>query len=199
MCVVSIGKLPDGQIFRPFESSIRITMNKISDRFTFRPARTGDFDELQRIERSAGQLFRTFGMDEIADHEPTSIADFEDGRAAGLLWIAASSERVVGFALADTIDGNLHLDELAVDPRFARQGLGSALVETVCHAARAHACSWVTLRTFAEVPWNGPFYTKLGFRELPEHDVTPSLRQLASRETAAGLDVSPRIFMRRKP
>ena len=78
-------------------------------------------------------------------HHHGFIADFEDGRTAGLLWIAASGERVVGFALAVTIDGNRHLDELA------------------------------------------------------DSDVTPSLRQLASRETAAGLDVSPRIFMRRKP
>jgi hypothetical protein len=47
-----------------------------------------------------------------------------------------------------------------------RRGLGGALVSTVCTWARAQGCPTVTLTTFRDVPWNGPFYQELGFSEL---------------------------------
>lgn len=174
-------------------------MDIAQDQFTIRTARADELDRLRQVEHSAGQLFRTVGMGAIADHQPTTIEDLAAARVSGLLWVGAPDHDLVGFALADEIDGNLHLDELAVDPGFARQGLGSALVETVCAEAKVRGCPWVTLRTFADIPWNGPFYLKLGFRECPDSAVTPSLWRLISEEPAKGLNVSPRIFMRREP
>ena len=153
--------------------------------------------ELLELVNIRARLDRIVEM--IADHQPTTIEDLAAARVSGLLWVGAPDHDLVGFALADEIDGNLHLDELAVDPGFARQGLGSALVETVCAEAKVRGCPWVTLRTFADIPWNGPFYLKLGFRECPDSAVTPSLWRLISEEPAKGLNVSPRIFMRREP
>ena len=101
--------------------------------------------------------------------------------------------------IADQIGSNLHLDELAVRPDCMRQGLGRALVELGCTEARKRECAGVTLRTFAEVPWNGPFYQKLGFRELPHNEVPSALWEFIGDEEARGLNISRRIFMHRKP
>jgi GNAT superfamily N-acetyltransferase len=59
-----------------------------------------------------------------------------------------------------------HLEQLAVHPDHGRRGIGTALVEAVCAEAAARGFDRVTLRTFADIAWNGPFYARLGFTEL---------------------------------
>ena len=174
-------------------------VKRVSDLFAIRTAHKHELSQLPDIERAAGQLFRTIGMGDIADHEPTLLGDLEKACAEGLLWVGAFGDRLAGFALANLVDGNLHLDEIAVDPDFSRRGLGTALVETVCDDGGARSCPWVTLRTFVDVPWNAPFYLRLGFSEIPNADLTPSLNALVSGEADRGLYPNRRVFMRRWP
>jgi hypothetical protein len=54
----------------------------------------------------------------------------------------------------------------------------------------------VTLSTFRDVPWNGPFYRKHGFRDLQPSEWTPSLRAIRKHEAEHGLRVDARVFMR---
>jgi GNAT superfamily N-acetyltransferase len=77
-----------------------------------------------------------------------------------------------------------------------RQGIGSALVERACEWARAHDYPAITLTTYADVPWNGPYYAKRGFMEVA--DPSPGLRAVRDQERGVGLDaVGRRIVMRR--
>jgi GNAT superfamily N-acetyltransferase len=89
----------------------------------------------------------------------------------------------VAFAYADRLDSHLHLHQIAVHPAHARQGIGSALIAAVI--TRADGVG-ITLTTFRDVPWNGPWYAKLGFSELAEPG--PELAALVAEERAAGLD-----------
>lgn len=54
------------------------------------------------------------------------------------------------------------------------------------------------LTTFAEVPWNGPYYARLGFEVLPAERLTEGLRAIRATEAAKGLDAWPRVVMRRR-
>ena len=47
------------------------------------------------------------------------------------------------------------------------------------------------------MPWNGPYYERLGFRYLTTDEETPGLRAIRARERALGLEVWPRVSMRR--
>jgi hypothetical protein len=47
------------------------------------------------------------------------------------------------------------------------------------------------------VPWNAPYYARLGFRILDDTAVTPGLRAIRRREAEIGLDRWPRVCMRR--
>jgi GNAT superfamily N-acetyltransferase len=76
-------------------------------------------------------------------------------------------EEIVGFALCSDRGDDLYLDQLSVLPRHGRRGLGSRLVRRCLQEAEARAFKRVSLSTFRKVPWNGPFYRKLGFREVP--------------------------------
>lgn len=114
------------------------------------------------IERAADELFREyFGelpWDEDADHPAP-----DHGYAERLLE-ATSDGEVVGFARLIEAGEFVHLEQLSVRPDRGRRGIGGGLVAAVLAEARECGARAVTLRTFAAVPWNAPFYEDAGFR-----------------------------------
>ncbi|MFF6947745.1 GNAT family N-acetyltransferase [Streptomyces iakyrus] len=162
-----------------------------------RPATPAELPVLQDIERAAGAPFRDLGMPEIADDEPPALDVLEHYRRAGRCWVAAGPEdRPVAYLLAEPVDGALHIEQVSVHPRAARRGVGRALLAHAADRAREEELTSLTLTTFTDVPWNGPYYERLGFRPLPEEDLTPGLRAIRATEAAHGLDRWPRVCMR---
>lgn len=102
-----------------------------------------------------------------------------------------------GFVQLGECDGMACIGALAVIPGEMRKGAGTALLEAACTWARAAGYRAITLTTFAEVPWNAPFYASRGFTVVEE--LTPGLVELRDWERAAGLDsLGPRVAMRRE-
>lgn len=160
-----------------------------------RPGHAEELAVCQDIERAAGEVFRAWDMDAIADDEPLPLADLELFRAAGGLWVAeAGAGQLAGYLLAAPVDGRTHIEQVSVRPGHARRGVGRALID---HAAEAWGGAAQTLTTFAEVPWNAPYYRRLGFQDLAEDQLTPGLRHIRSQERALGLDRWPRLCMLR--
>jgi predicted GNAT superfamily acetyltransferase len=95
------------------------------------------------------------------------------------------------------MDGEGHLDQVSVLERAGGLGIGSALVDVVLDWSAAAGHPAVTLTTYRDVPWNGPWYARLGFVEVPEESLTPGLRATLERERALGLEPPARIAMRR--
>ena len=54
----------------------------------------------------------------------------------------------------------------------------------------------MTLTTFRTIPWNCPFYERLGFRTLDEADLSPRLLAVLDEEDAHGLPRDTRCAMR---
>jgi ribosomal protein S18 acetylase RimI-like enzyme len=166
-----------------------------------RDARFGELPALQEIERAAGVLFREVGMPEIADDEPLSIEVLSGYVAAGRAWVAVEPDRSraapVGYLIADLLDGNVHVEQVSVDPRFSRRGAGRLLIDrAVAHAEEIGAPA-LTLTTFADVEWNAPYYRRCGFEVMGDAEIMPELRAVRAHEVAAGLDRWPRVCMRR--
>ena len=55
----------------------------------------------------------------------------------------------------------------------------------------------MALSTFRDVPWNGPFYRRHGFRELARKEMAAWMLDLEHIQ-AQSLDVTKRCFMVRK-
>ncbi|MCM3302836.1 GNAT family N-acetyltransferase [Streptomyces pseudogriseolus] len=162
-----------------------------------RPAAPGELPALQDVERAAGAPFRDLGMAEIADDDPPSVDELERYRAAGRCWVAANERgRPVAYVTAEPVDGALHVEQVSVHPRAARRGVGRALLAHAAEHAREQGLTALTLTTFADVPWNAPYYARLGFRTLTEPDLTPGLRRIRAEEAAHGLDRWPRVCLR---
>ena len=72
----------------------------------------------------------------------------------------------VGFIVVDPIDGRVHVEQVSVHPDHARWGIGGMLINHVGRWAAGPGIDALTLATFRGVPWNGPYYARLGFREM---------------------------------
>lgn len=162
-----------------------------------RVPRRDELERLRAIEVAAGALFAGIGMDDIAAHEPASTDELDRYRIDGRAFCCEVDGVVAGYALVDVVDGAGHLEQLSVDPAFGRRGLGRALVEHVCAWARRSGFDSVTLTTFRDVPWNAPYYARLGFVVLEADGLGPELRRLVAEEAAHGLDPAARVCMHR--
>jgi GNAT superfamily N-acetyltransferase len=138
-------------------------------------------------------------MPEVAEYDPwpLPLPDLEHSRAAGLLWvIPGDAGGPVAFLMGSQVDDCLHVEQLSVDMGSARRGLGRTLLEHAARRAAADGRPALTLTTFEHVPWNAPYYARLGFRILDDAEVTPGLRAIRRREAEIGLDRWPRVCMR---
>jgi GNAT superfamily N-acetyltransferase len=167
--------------------------------YHIRLARNDDLIALPDVERAANALFADYDLAEQLSDILTPIEALREGVKADRLWVATDElNRPVGFALASVVGDNAHLDELDVHPAHGRRGLGAALVETVCDWARASGYRAITLTTLRHIPWNAPWYLRMGFRVLEENELSPALRDLLQEEIQRGLPADQRVAMRRE-
>jgi len=167
-----------------------------------RPMSVGDIAAVQVVARAAGEMFRDSPEPRIAacaDHDPLPAEVLGGFVDAARGWVATVDGSVVGYLVAEVVDGCAHVEELSVDPARGRRGLGSQLLEVVCSWAREGGLSAVTLTTFRDVPWNRPFYERRGFRVLADAELSGGLRDLVRHEADAyGLPAELRVVMRRE-
>lgn len=164
--------------------------------FSITPARDSDLERLSEIERRAAALFETLDFGFPLPIGVHSQADLRAGHEAGLLWVARDEAGLrAGFALAGLVDGRLHLEEVDVLPEFGRRGIGAALVRKTIEEARVRGLGAVTLCTYRDVPWNAPFYRRLGFRPLRTREIGPKLLRLMAFEARQGFPPALRVAM----
>jgi GNAT superfamily N-acetyltransferase len=162
-----------------------------------RPPAPGELERLREIEVAAGEAFRTVGLGDIADHDPATTAELEAYRLGGHAWVVEEDGAVAGYAVTSVVDGNLHIDQVSVDPAYAGRRLGAGLIDHLDTVAARSGCPALTLTTFTSVPWNGPYYERIGFRTLAEADLGPELAAVRLHEAMLGLDPAERVCMRR--
>lgn len=132
---------------------------------TVRPAVPADLPLLGPLEDTGdAQFAERFGD---LDWPP---ADSGEERAAqpGFLLVATEDDEVVGFAHVLHLAGHWHLEQLSVDPVRQRRGHGAALLDAVAAEVRRRGGLELTLRTYADVPWNGPWYARHGWVEVAD-------------------------------
>jgi GNAT superfamily N-acetyltransferase len=147
-------------------------------RVVVRVASAADLLELPAVEEAADELFRARGVLDLPAAAPAALR----ARAWRVLVVGRP---VVGFAVLDRVDGDVHLEQLSVHPASMRQGIGAALLAAAVPAARVVGARRVTLLTYADVPWNAPWYARHGWQVID--DLGPELEALAALEGEQGL------------
>ncbi len=174
-------------------------MKILESGYIIRFARAEELTLLAQIERSAAILFIDTPYEFLVNAEPLSLDFVRERFQAGQLWVAVDRDDVVvGFAITREVDRTIYLQEIDVDPKHGQRGLGTALIETISDWAQFHRHDTISLSTFSDLPWNAPFYAKLGFRMLEESELTIGFQQIRRQELEAGLPISERVIMDRQ-
>jgi GNAT superfamily N-acetyltransferase len=165
--------------------------------YTIALARSKDLPLLPAIELAAARLLTGHAPESVLT-ETTPLELLKVAQARDRLWVALANDVPVGFAHVELLEPTLaHLEEIDVHPEHGQRGLGKRLVMAVCAWAAAAGYRGVTLTTFRDVPFNMPFYGRLGFDVIPPEELSAVLRKVVEDETHRGLDPARRVVMRR--
>ena len=155
---------------------------------SIRPACRADLDDLATLEVEAGKIFRSIGMPEVAEHTPDMNA-LRNSQKLGQIWVAEVNVEVAGYIVAIVVDGNAHIEQVSVSPAHARQGVGRRLICHIEARGRDQDLLATTLTTFLDVPWNGPYYQRLGYRMLKVSEMGTELAAAIEHEASLpGID-----------
>lgn len=162
----------------------------------FRAGRAADIETVRGIERISAARFLGTELAALADDEPTDAATLAERVAEGGLLVAEDEGRPVAFAMFREAEGCAYVEQIDVLPSHERRGIGAALLDAVAETARERGWAALTLSTFRDVPFNAPYYRRLGFAEVSE--LTPGMAEIRREHEARGLDETRRMFMRRE-
>lgn len=149
-----------------------------------RHAEPGDLLVIEVIENAADAILIERVQPEHWEPAPSGAV-----RAAqpGFILIAVDNDdgSPIGFAHVLEIEGVAHLEQLSVLPTRGQRGYGRRLIEATLAEARNRGYDELALRTYADVPWNAPFYATCGFTET--EPATDFHRRLVSMEDELAL------------
>lgn len=145
-------------------------------------AQPADYPTIEAIENTADRpLIDWLGATLWPAATPAEVR----AAHAGFLLVYEMDGAVVGFAHVLELDAVAHLEQLSVAPAHGRRGYGRHLLNAAVDEARYRGHRRITLRTYADVPWNAPFYRRCGFVE--EQPSTEFDRHLVEVEERLGL------------
>lgn len=173
-------------------------MNQPCPSIVIRPATAADIESMRALERSAAQMFHAIGYDFCADGPVRDADEHLRVIETGVTLVAETKTgSLAGFAMVEPMDGEAHLVEIDVAPLFQRQGLARRLIAGGADWSRSKGFDGMTLTTYRDVPWNAPYYRRLGFVEFKPGPGRSGLIRTINQEAAWGFDFRPRIAMRK--
>jgi GNAT superfamily N-acetyltransferase len=162
-----------------------------------RLAKPEDAPLLPDIERSAGHLFLAIpGLEWIAGDHIMTVDQHLPAILDQSAWVACQGGEPVAFLSAERTFDALHICEVSVHANMMGRGIGRRLIEAAIAAARASGLCALTLTTFRDIPWNEPYYQRLGFETLSLQHLDDRLITLLAGEVSAGLPEGRRCAMR---
>lgn len=160
-----------------------------------RPGRFDDLTALAAVERSASELFAGTHMHWAAGGPTLPRRLLTEAVERGLLFVADPG-RPAGFIVAAPSYNTLYVQELSVARSHQRRGLGSQLMAALVAHGKAQGRDAITLTTDRDLPWNRPFYARMGFVELVGAACPPWLAARLRTQAEHGNDPARRCAMR---
>lgn len=166
--------------------------------FRIRKTVTADIASLQAIECSADSAFETIPALAWVASDGVQPEDLhrrlcEQGYSAV---VVNNDDIPVGFINGEYTVDVLHILGVAVMRDCQGMGLGKMLMAEAIHHAREKQLAGLTLTTFRNVPWNQPFYGRLGFQVISDAEMPERLARLLDEEAAHGFARDSRCAMR---
>lgn len=165
-------------------------------------AHAHELDKLIAVDDDACELYARAGiMLRLAADSPFVAAEQLLWRRAlemQRVFVAADNhDQPLGFAALDVLDGVPYLDQLSVRMSAMRHGVGRALLQQAIDWAAAQHARHVWLTTYAHVPWNRPWYERMGFASVPKSQWPLGIAYHMAEQCRFLPDPEQRVAMRR--
>ncbi len=170
--------------------------NNSAASWSLRLAQAEDADHLPAIEAAAAEMF--LSDPDLLDFDPNDTWTPDELRRLirkGHCLVSHVGDAIAGFIACEPFRRELHIWEMDVHPSFQKRGIGAGLVRAIQIDARNSGFKALTLTTFRDLPWNGPFYERLGFEEVTALDAHPRLAGELANEADDGLPATRRCAM----
>lgn len=163
----------------------------------YRPAMPDDVASIRYVESEAAQRFVSVGLTGIAAARPMDAPFVLKKVRAAEVIVAECDGACVGFVMFALLRARIYVEALDVLPEHAGRRIGAALLDRVDARARERGVAQIELSTFRDVPWNAPYYARLGFSVLEDRELDAPLKRIRALRIARGVDETRRVFMRR--
>lgn len=115
----------------------------------------------------AGVITRAYELYHVEiDDLPDVSGGVADDITNGSVWVAEKNRKILGCLVLNFNDNSAYLSNVAVDPIFAGEGIGKALIETAQNQTISRHLSELKLTTHVKMPENVALYTHLGWIEM---------------------------------
>lgn len=142
-----------------------------------------DLSKLAAIERSAARKFAEyFKSDNVLTDRTLDHKIILEAHHNKSLWVANENDGIVGFLASTSVDDGLHIQEISVAFSFQGKGIGKMLINVIIAEAKIRQCSYVSLTTDSVIPWNKPFYERIGFKQIALEDCPQRLSKILIKE-----------------
>lgn len=130
------------------------------------------------------ELLETFEVLVAVEHEPISLQIegniTTNTEASGSKSVVPENygrtgEVILGFIALRRLDEAVFIAMIGVREDFQKNGIGTLLLSRAIADAKREGARMMSLTTFADVPWNGPWYRRMGFVELSVEEVEVKL------------------------
>jgi predicted N-acetyltransferase YhbS len=163
---------------------------------TLRDARADEIEVIQTIEHAAAGRFNAIGMFGLDD--PADSEDVAEAIAARQVVVACDGAGgPLGYVRFRPLDEWAYIAQIDVLPSCAGRRIGAALLDEVSRRVAGDGLQGLVLSTFRDIPWNGPYYARLGFVEIPDAELSEALQAIRAEHISWGLDETRRVFMQR--
>ncbi|OBS35385.1 GNAT family N-acetyltransferase [Pseudomonas syringae] len=149
--------------------------------FDLRVSQHSDLESLQRLSVQARHRYKSIpSLAHVAENPPLGADRFEACRV--VVAVDRRSGDIIGFAVMRLLDDFLYLDNISVEPGASGKGVGKSLL--ACVEAYAQVCQLhaISLTTFREPRWNGPWFRQHGFHPMPAERIGDGLRGVMDRQ-----------------
>jgi GNAT superfamily N-acetyltransferase len=161
-----------------------------------RPGLKTEIDAIRDLERASSRRFLGV-MDALADDASTPALALAQRIDSDGLLTARLDGRLAAFVMFRPLEDSLYIEQIDVAPAFEGRRIGAALIDAVAERAATTGLARLTLSTFRDVPWNAPYYRRLGFLDIADDALSNALRAVRREHVARGLDERARLFMQR--
>lgn len=156
-----------------------------------------EFGLLGQIEEEADSRYLATRFPELADTIGLPVDDAHRLAEQGRLLVADVDGTIAGF-IAWCIESDpsvLGISQVSVLTPFGRAGIGTLLLEHVVELAARGGYRTVALNTQVDVPWNEPWYRRMGFVAVDPANWTDWMERCVADQQSDGLSWDQRVWM----